>query len=146
MDDKTLFGLINSVSFFDDFSVEEKKTIVDLRFDVVRFSPSKVIIREGDFEDTFYILLKGSAQVVKLQKVITILKPGALFGELSWLGKKARISNVVAETEVVVFRLDLKKVQKCDPVIRDKIKDKIIINLINALDSMNEQLSGRNLS
>ncbi len=146
MDDKTLLGLINSVSFFDGFSVEEKQTIVNLRFDVVRFDPSKIIIREGEFEDTFYILLKGYAQVVKLQKPITRLKPGALFGELSWLGKKARISSVVAETEVVALRLDLKKVQKCDPDIRDKIKDKIISNLISRLDSMNEQLSVRNRS
>ncbi len=144
MDDTTLLALINSVSFFNDFSLDEKKTIVKLRFDVVRFSPSDLIIKEGEFEETFYILLKGDAQVIKAQKVITILKPGALFGELSWLGKKARISSVVAATEVVAFRLDLKKVQKFEPIIRDKIKDKIIVNLISRLENMNKQLTNQN--
>tara|TARA_B100000686_G_C16570107_1_gene852460 strand:+ start:109 stop:549 length:441 start_codon:yes stop_codon:yes gene_type:complete len=144
LDDTTLLALINSVSFFNDFSLDEKKTIVKLRFDVVRFSPSDLIIKEGEFEETFYILLKGDAQVIKAQKVITILKPGALFGELSWLGKKARISSVVAATEVVAFRLDLKKVQKFEPIIRDKIKDKIIVNLISRLENMNKQLTNQN--
>ena len=145
MDTTKFFNLINTVSFFDNFTRTEKQKISRLTTDVLRFEPSEVIIRDGELEDMIYILLKGTASVVKFKpqkKLVAKLKPNSIFGELAWLSKRPRITSVVAETQAIAMRLDLNNIGKYDFILRDKIKDKIIFNLINRIEEMNKKFAG----
>ncbi len=60
---------------------------------------------------------------------------------MSFFTKKPRHSNVIANEDVLVLKLDKSFFDKVDSAIKDKIKDYLIELLINRLDSVNESLS-----
>ena len=56
---------------------------------------------------------------------------------MSAFSKKPRQSNVVANDDVLVLKMDDYFFQKVNPDIKDKIKDYLIELLIDRLDNMN---------
>lgn len=57
---------------------------------------------------------------------------------MSFFTKNPRHSNVIANENVLVMKLDKAFFKKVSPEIKDKIKNYLIELLINRLDSMNE--------
>jgi len=138
-----LVDTINEIPMFDRFTESEKKMFAKLEHSLLGFKKDDVIIREGDTFTSLYLLIKGTIQITKTGygTPIAKLSPGALFGEMSFFTKKPRHSNVIANENVLVMKLDKTFFEKVRPEIKDKIKDYIIELLINRLDSMNESLS-----
>ena len=102
------------------------------------------IIREGDELKTIYLLLKGSILIVKKGEGRLIrlanLKPGEIFGEMSFFSKKKRHSDAMANDDVLVLKMDENFFEKGKTTIKDKVKDYFIELLINRLDAMNESI------
>ncbi len=138
-----LVDTINEIPMFNRFTESEKKMFAKLEHSLLGFKKDDVIIREGDTFTSLYLLIKGTIQITKTgySTPIAKLSPGALFGEMSFFTKKPRHSNVIANENVLVMKLDKAFFEKVRPEIKDKIKDYIIELLINRLDSMNESLS-----
>jgi CRP-like cAMP-binding protein len=67
----------------------------------------QVIIRQGDEGRAFYVLEKGSVEVVKDDVVLNVLMyPGTIFGELGCILDKPRTSTVRARTQTVVTKYE----------------------------------------
>lgn len=138
-----LINTINDIPMFKRFTEGEKNMFAKLEHSLLGFKKDDVIIREGDAFTSLYLLIKGTVQITKEELSIPIAKlsQGALFGEMSFFTKKPRHSNVIANENVLVLKLDKLFFEKVDSAIRDKIKDYLIELLINRLDSVNESLS-----
>ena len=138
-----LIDTINEIPMFKSFTESEKKMFANLDHSLLGFKKDDIIIREGDTFTSLYILIKGTVLITKAELSIPITKlpQGALFGEMSFFTKKPRHSNVIANENVLVMKLDKSFFDKVDFAIKDKIKDYLIELLINRLDSMNESLS-----
>ena len=138
-----LIDTMNGIPMFNSFTESEKKMFANLEHSLLGFKKDDVIIREGDTFTSLYILIKGTVLITKaeLSIPITKLSEGALFGEMSFFTKKPRHSNVIANENTLVMKLDKSFFDKVDFVIKDKIKDYLIELLVNRLDSMNESLS-----
>ncbi|MDY6791247.1 MAG: cyclic nucleotide-binding domain-containing protein [Thermodesulfobacteriota bacterium] len=138
-----LIDTINEIPMFKRFTESEKNMFAKLEHSLLGFKKDDVIIREGDAFTSLYLLIKGTVQITKEELSIPIAKlsQGALFGEMSFFTKKPRHSNVIANENVLVLKLDKLFFEKVDSTIRDKIKDYLIELLINRLDSVNESLS-----
>ncbi|MFQ5672013.1 MAG: Crp/Fnr family transcriptional regulator [Nitrospinales bacterium] len=144
MENETIVNLMKNIPFFNQLTQQEMEDLASLDSNVMRFAPSEFIIREGDFEFIVYILLKGVVRVVKTvpkEVTITKLKTGAIFGELSWVGKRARTTSVIADGDVIALRLDVESIDKFGLVLAKKIQDKLMNILVTRLEKMNEQLS-----
>ena len=81
------------------------------------FKEGEIIIEHGEQSSGMYVLLKGSAQIQFEQDDLTLdidaLKPGDVFGEISFSGEDVeRIASVVALGPVSVVRLDASSTQK----------------------------------
>ena len=65
------------------------------------FKPDEVILRMGDKPSGIYIIQKGSAKVVRdefgFQLAIAEYKPGAIFGEMSFIEAEPANAAVVAQ-------------------------------------------------
>jgi len=71
----------------------------------VEFRAGEVIIRQGDSSKEFYVLEKGSVEVVKDGITLNVLIfPGTIFGEVSAILGKPRTSTVRARTPVKVTK------------------------------------------
>jgi CRP-like cAMP-binding protein len=128
---------------FKNFTEDEVKGLAGMKQALQDFKKGEVIIREGDRLSSLYLLVQGSILITKsgYDTPISRLNPGSVFGEMSFLTKKPRYSNVIANDNVRVVKMDEVFFNDIRPEIKDKIKDYLIELLINRLDTMNESLS-----
>ncbi|MFC1856630.1 cyclic nucleotide-binding domain-containing protein [Thermodesulfobacteriota bacterium] len=139
-----LFEVIDKMPIFKYFTDQEKQTVCEMDHTLVNFQKGDLIIEEGDTTKSLFVLMKGSALITKKADDATIrlskLKPGELFGEMSFFSDAPRRTNVVANDQVIVMKIDETFVEKLDPVLQNKIKDYFIELLIVRLDHMNDSI------
>ena len=138
-----LLRLINNIPFFRSFNVAERQEIASLSNQVIEYPEKVAIVEEGQKDMAVFVVLKGEAIVTRndLPKVtINTLTPGALFGEVSFLMKTPRTTNISTKTAVKVLKLDPNMFKKLKPETREKIKDKFIDVLVNRINEMNTAL------
>ena len=92
---------VNSVSFFKEFSDVEKEKLISRADCFEKYNKEDVIFKQGDIGDTLFLVLQGEIVLTRLgtikvdegrvslkdevDKKITTLNPGAIFGEISML-------------------------------------------------------------
>lgn len=132
--------LLKSVEFFRTFDRREIEEVT--RYGTfIRYEPSQVIVREGDVDTTFFILLSGSVRVIKNNRKIADLPKGACFGEMGAFTKTARTAHVIARQSCIVLKLDLKVLERQSPPLRLKVYQVFIETLIERLEQTTKRLS-----
>lgn len=133
--------LLNKIKFFSDFSQEEKLQIARQDNAVFRkFEKNEPIINEGDVGDAFFVVLKGEVDVYKKPNVnpIATLRPGAVFGEISFLSPRIRTASISSSETCIVLEINKKILKNLTYEVSDKLKDKLISLLIQHLDEIIE--------
>jgi LmbE family N-acetylglucosaminyl deacetylase len=79
-------------------------------FDVSWYPAGFSIVEQGERADSLYLLLSGTAQVIReggdgTQQVLAYLQPGAFFGEEGVAHRQARNASVIAEQNVTCLVL-----------------------------------------
>ena len=135
--------MIEDIPLFNKFSEDEKKKFAKMEHSVLAFNKGDIIIKEGEHYTSLYLLIRGSAQVTRTgyDSPVAVLKAGSVFGEISFLTRKARQSNVIAYENILALKIDDDFFAKLDASMRDNIKNYLIELLANRLDRMNEALS-----
>ena len=144
MDDEQAFELIDKLSFFDGFTQDEKRFLSTLESQIYKYFPADVIIKEGETDYSFFVLLKGVVAIVKnnpKEVIITKLKAGAIFGEIAYVAKRKRTTSVIADGDVIALKIDTKNIDTLKPDISTKLKDNLIEILVRRLETMNEQVT-----
>jgi serine/threonine-protein kinase len=132
--------LLKSVDFFRSFSKREIEGIV--RFGkFIRYDKSQVILREGDVDTTFFILLHGRVRVIKNNRKIADLPVGACFGEMGAFTRTARTAHVIAREPCIVLKLDLKVLEREQPELKAKFYQVFMETLIQRLEETTKRLS-----
>ncbi|MFL0797936.1 MAG: cyclic nucleotide-binding domain-containing protein [Cellvibrionaceae bacterium] len=137
---KEALRIINKIPFFASFSEEEKLSIANQHSKFLMFEPHEIIIRENEPGDSFYVLLTGNVNVIKMSgSVLASLGPGECFGEMAYLTNQHRSTGVVADSEpVVVLQVDKGLMDVLNPTEREKIKDKLLERLVERIQFMNK--------
>jgi putative ABC transport system ATP-binding protein len=72
--------------------------------------PETYLIRQGEVGDKFYLIKKGSVDVLvddgTASRLTATLGPGEVFGEVALLEDKPRNATVIAKDELEVYTLD----------------------------------------
>lgn len=141
---ETLLELLDKIPFFSDFSSYEKKRVVGNNTAFKTYRANTKIIKEGDTDTSFFILLTGAVSVVKQGATIINLGAGEFFGEMAFLTNEPRNTSVVAiEDAVVALQVDQELMKRLSADIREKVKDQIIAKLIERLNKTTERLRVR---
>lgn len=85
--------------------------------------PGEVLVREGDSDEHLYVVTSGGIAVVKAagtdnEVTLSVLRPGDVVGELSFLDGATRYASLVAENGTRVLGLsrdDLEALLDTDP-------------------------------
>ncbi|WP_051664031.1 cyclic nucleotide-binding domain-containing protein [Dyadobacter crusticola] len=72
----------------------------------VTYSEGQQIFAKGDLGDSMYIIYTGSVGIYDGTKQLALFDKGEIFGELALLDTEPRSASTVAETDVLVFRID----------------------------------------
>lgn len=110
MADKNLMKIIDTIPLFKNFTKSDTKRICAL-CKKVEIKKDETIFREGDDENSLYIILDGRVKIYKSKNgkeiVLAELEKGDFFGEMEILhpSKTGRTASAKAETDVVLLKV-----------------------------------------
>jgi serine/threonine-protein kinase len=112
-----VIDLVRHVPFFHNFTREQLHEL-GLASCIVKYSAGKVIVAEGDIDDTFYIILKGRVQIGKQGKPIALIGAGECFGEMAYIAGQARVATATAVTECALMKISATLLDKAPEAIQ----------------------------
>ncbi|MFP2929829.1 cyclic nucleotide-binding domain-containing protein, partial [Pyxidicoccus sp. 3LG] len=101
---RLLTNVMNTSALFRPFNRKDRRTLVE-RFRARDVERDEVIIQDGDETDGLYVVLSGEVEVSKDGHLLTRLKEGDLFGEISLLQKTPATATVAATRHTTLLRL-----------------------------------------
>ncbi len=93
----TAFESLSSLPLFAGLSGRQVRKIGKSTTEV-RYEAGDVIVREGGRTETLFVILEGTAKVVRNERTIARRSSGEFFGEISMIDMRPRAASVVAET------------------------------------------------
>jgi Cyclic nucleotide-binding domain len=72
----------------------------------VPIEPGRVVVRQGETGDRFYLVRDGTLQVAINGREVQALGPGDSFGEIALLRDVPRTASVTAQSEGMLYALD----------------------------------------
>jgi serine/threonine protein kinase len=93
-----------NVPFFESFSKDQVSELLNTG-NIIKVPKGNVMVTEGELDDSFYIILSGSAIVRKVDKIIARIGRGECFGEMSYLSGQARAATVSADTDCILLKV-----------------------------------------
>jgi len=118
-------AVLQRVPLFEGLSRHQLRKVAALA-EEVHYGEGRAVVREGARGDAFYVVVDGTAKVVRgpTSRRIARIGPGDFFGELALLTGGTRTASVVAETPLVTIRLSraaFQDVVKREPGVALKI-------------------------
>lgn len=137
---------LKNLSFFEGFSDSELGQLLELnRID--RYNKGELIIQENETgennEGFYFVILRGSVDIIKQNKKLATLEKGDCFGELAYLTNQKRTADVIAvNDETLVMEIDGKKID-CIKIsdMRNKLIRRIAITLAKKLTNANQLIA-----
>ncbi|MEE9258013.1 MAG: cyclic nucleotide-binding domain-containing protein [Nitrospinaceae bacterium] len=142
-DPKEIIKLLDGIPLFRGLNEKEKKSLADLKAVVVRHKTEEKIITQGDIDLRLFVLLKGNVVVAKNEnpnKILARLNRGDIFGEVSFISKRPRMANVIADGEAYILRLDGEQFETLPIGVQNKLREHLIDLLVRRLDVMNTNI------
>lgn len=101
---RDIFEFIHHLPFFKDLSIEQVRELGSSTT-IGKIPAGRLIMAEGEIDDTFYIMLSGKAQIVKGSTEVASIQTGECFGEMAYIAGQPRTADVVAETDCIVMKI-----------------------------------------
>lgn len=134
----TIVDYVNSVPFFENFNKEQVKEILNAS-NIIKVRRGKVLMSEGEIDDTFFIILSGKVAVNKGSRTIAFLSRGECFGEMSYLSGQSRAATVVVETDCVLMKISGTLLDKSPDTIQVLFLRNFALTLIQRLSRKIEE-------
>jgi CRP-like cAMP-binding protein len=112
-------GRLKAVPFFSTMSKNELAAVAQ-QTDEVDVPAGKVLAREGDFGEEFFLIDAGTAQVTRGGEAIAELGAGDFFGEMALLEADRRNATVTAKTPmslIVMTRASFRALDRDHPEV-----------------------------
>jgi CRP-like cAMP-binding protein len=117
---------LHAVALLHDLSREEADRFLGSAT-LVKAAPGDVVVRQGEQDDTVYVLLSGLAEVFvdgRQDRPVAVLGAGDTFGEMGFLTATRRTASVVARAASEILVLSgpfLKRFVRQEPAISAKL-------------------------
>jgi serine/threonine protein kinase len=104
LDNQEHFDLLRALTFFHEFSHAEIWEVLRAS-DWHEYQDGEDIVREGEMDDRFYIIVSGKAEVEANGNKLGLLENGACFGETSYVRGAKRTASIKASGPVTILRV-----------------------------------------
>ncbi|HYH97842.1 MAG TPA: cyclic nucleotide-binding domain-containing protein [Hyalangium sp.] len=102
--ERMLSNVMGTSALFEPFGRKDRRALVE-KFRAREVMKNDVIVREGENTDGLYVVLSGEVEARKGDQVLSRLKEGELFGEISLLSKTPATATVMATRRTSLLRL-----------------------------------------
>lgn len=104
LDNQEHFDLLRSLTFFHEFSHSEIWEVLRAS-DWHEYKDGDDIVREGEMDDRFYIIVSGQCDVQANGKKLGMLSDGDCFGETSYVRGAKRMASITANGPSSILRV-----------------------------------------
>ena len=108
---------LSSIPLFANLSARQLRKLAKSTTED-RYEAGDIIVREGGHTETLFVVLEGTAKVIRDGRTVARRVPGEFFGEISMIDERPRTATVVADTPVrclVLYHDGLRKLVTSDP-------------------------------
>jgi len=127
-----VLSYIHSVKFFSNFTEEHVQEIMHAA-DVIKISKGTVMVTEGEIDDSFFIILSGTAAVKKNDTTIASIGRGECFGEMAYLSGESRTATVMADTDCILLKISAMLLDKSSQDIQLLFLKRFAMTLLRRL-------------
>lgn len=110
-DNQDKFRRLKKNPFFKDFFDSEIWEVIKAS-QWVEAQPAKVLVSEGEIDDSFYVIIKGRVEVIKGERILAQLKEGDCFGEMAYFAKTQRTASILAVEDVMLLKVNATLIEK----------------------------------
>jgi len=104
MDQQEQFGVLRLLKFFHDFSHAEINEVMRAS-QWQDYASGEEIVKEGEMDDRFYIIVSGTCSVERHGRALGLLSTGECFGETSYVQGAKRTATIRAADGVTVLKV-----------------------------------------
>ena len=118
---------LRDVPFFSKLKKKELQVIAQ-HADEVDVPAGKVLTKQGDLGDAFFVIESGAAEVTRDGERINELRAGDFFGEMALLEADRRNATVTATTAmelIVMTRASFRSIDKAMPEVHKSVEEAI---------------------
>jgi serine/threonine protein kinase len=141
-DRREKFERLRKVSFFTDFFDSELWEAIDAG-EWQEFGPGQVIVHEGDIADSFYVIVKGSVQVMREGAALTMLKAGDCFGEMAYFSGAKRSADILATEDAIILKINSAMIEKASMNCQLRFMKTFLSTLIERLSGTSARAAGK---
>jgi cAMP-dependent protein kinase regulator len=116
-----------SIDLFSSLSKRERTEIAN-RADEIDVEEGRHLVREGEFAYEFFVIVEGSAEVLRGGEHVAELGPGDFLGEMGIVTQAPRNASVVARSPVrvlVMSEQDFRGVARAFPAVAEQIREAV---------------------
>lgn len=114
-----LVGILSEVPLFAGLSKRQIRRLAKGSA-VYEYKPGRALVKEGSQGHTLFVLLEGTARVVRKGRTLRRLNAPEVFGEIAALDHRPRTATVLAETPVqcvALHREELRAMVRDEPAV-----------------------------
>ncbi|NNF67234.1 MAG: protein kinase [Gammaproteobacteria bacterium] len=132
IDQQQRFDQLRKLSFFHDFSHGEIWEVLRAS-DWHTYAPGQEIVREGEMDDRFYIIVDGNVVVQRGTAAVGGLQMGDCFGETSYVQDARRTATIKADRSVTLLRVSSTLLEQVSAACQLRFTKMFLRSLIHRL-------------
>lgn len=134
---KDVVDFVHHLKFFQAFSEDQVKEIVSLSH-IIKVKKGKILVSQGEIDDTFYIIMSGKANVKKHDVDIACIGTGDCLGEMALIGGQTRVATVVADTDCVLLKISSSLLDNASDAVKHLFFKNFAITLVHRLSKTSQ--------
>jgi serine/threonine protein kinase len=135
IDQQEQFDLLRRLRFFHDFSHSEIWELLRAS-EWCTYRNADEIIREGELDDRFYIIVNGTVSVQSGRRQIGVLSDGDCFGETGYLRGARRTATISATGPVTLVRVSATLLEQASSACQLRFNKVFLRSLIERLQGV----------
>ena len=132
LDNQEHFDLLRTLTFFHEFSHAEIWEVLRAS-DWHEYQDTNDIVKEGEIDDRFYIIVSGNVSVQTNGRSLGTLGGGDCFGETSYVRGAKRQASIRAEGPVTILRVSSTLMEQVSSSCQLRFNKVFLRSLINRL-------------
>lgn len=134
LDRQEQFSILRTLKFFHDFSQSEILEV--LRASTWQdYEQGEEIVKEGEMDDRFYVIVSGSVAVMRAGNLVGQLEAGDCFGETSYVRGAKRLATIKALSGVTLMKVSSTLLEQSSAACQLRFNKVFLRSLISRLQS-----------